>query len=435
MPPILKQIAVPQLGECWYPSPLRRSMRWGEGVGHFVRDGTWVRNSVEVGPDSSSEELLFERAGPRQKLFFDPTQSRAAILTAGGLCPGLNNVVRSLFVELHFQYGVAEVLGIRDGFLGLNPEKGRPPVQLSRDWVSDIHRDGGTHLGTSRGSQDVGLMLDFLQGAGINLLFCVGGDGTHHGAHVIAEEARRRQYPMAVVGIPKTIDCDILYCDRTFGYTTAVEKAHEVLHLAHTEARAVPRGIGLVRLMGRESGFIACGATLVCQEVNFTLIPEVPFALPGERGFLAALDQRMTARGHAVVAVAEGAGQDLFAGDPGTDASGNRKLHDIGPFLKQQIVDYFKSKGRAADVKYMDPSYIIHSVPANAEDAFLCDFLARCACHAALAGRTDLMIGFRNNTYIHVPIPMAVEGKRRVNPEGDLWSAVVSATGQASRFG
>jgi 6-phosphofructokinase 1 len=431
----LTQIAVPHLGECRYASPLRRSVRRGEGVGHFVGEGTWVRNSVEVQPDSSGEEFLFERAGPRQKLFFDPKQSRAAILTAGGLCPGLNHVVRSLFVELHFQYGVAEVLGIRDGFLGLNPEKGRPPVCLTRDWVSDIHRDGGTHLGTSRGPQDVGIMLGFLERERINLLFCVGGDGTHRGAHAIAEEAQRRQYPLAVVGIPKTIDCDILYCDRTFGYTTAVEKAQEVLHLAHTEARAVPRGIGLVRLMGRESGFIACGATLVCQEVNFTLIPEVPFALHGERGLLAALDQRMAARGHAVIAVAEGAGQDLFTGDPGTDASGNRKLHDVGPFLKQQIVDYFKAKGCPVDVKYIDPSYIIRSVPANAEDAFLCDFLARCACHAALAGRTDLMIGFRNNTYIHVPIPMAVERKRRVNPEGDLWSAVVSATGQAPRFG
>jgi 6-phosphofructokinase 1 len=340
MPPTLKQIAVPHLGECRFASPLRRSVRRGEGVGHFVADGTWVRNSVEVQPDSGGEELLFERAGPRQKLFFDPTQSRAAILTAGGLCPGLNNVVRSLFVELHFQYGVAEVLGIRDGFLGLNPEKGRAPVHLTRDWVSDIHRDGGTHLGTSRGPQDVGVMLGFLQRERINLLFCVGGDGTHRGAHAIAEEAQRRQYPLAVVGIPKTIDCDILYCDRTFGYTTAVEKAQEVLHLAHTEARAVPRGVGLVRLMGRESGFIACGATLVCQEVNFTLIPEVPFALHGERGFLTALDQRMEARGHAVIAVAEGAGQNLFTGDPGTDASGNRKLHDVGPFLKQQIVDY-----------------------------------------------------------------------------------------------
>jgi 6-phosphofructokinase 1 len=431
-----RQIAVDRLGEPRFPSPLRRSREPGLGLARFVAEGTWARDVIAAGPDAAGEELLFEKAGPRDRLFFDPKATRAAVVTCGGLCPGLNNVVRSLFLELHFEYGVAEVLGVRDGYLGLNPDRGRPPLRLTREFVSDIHHEGGTFLGTSRGPQDVGVMLDFLGRERVNVLFCVGGDGTQRGAHALAEEAHRRGMPLAVVGIPKTIDCDILYCDRTFGYSTAVAEAQRVIHLAHTEARSCPRGVGLVKLMGREAGFIACGATLVSQEANFTLIPEVPFELHGEGGLLAALGRRLDERRHAVLVVAEGAGQHLF-GDAATgrDASGNPKLHDIGPHLKREIVAHFEKLGRPADVKYIDPSYIIRSVPANSEDAMLCDGLARHAAHAAMAGRSGLMIGLRHGAFIHVPLPMAVAGKRRVDPEGNLWAAVLQATGQPTRFG
>jgi 6-phosphofructokinase 1 len=321
-------------------------------------------------------------------------------------------------------------------YIGLDPEVGRPPIPLSRESVSGIHKDGGTVLGSSRGAQDTGRMVDFLEREGIRLLFCIGGDGTLRGAHAIAEEARRRGLPIAVVGIPKTIDNDIRYCTRTFGFTTAVDLARRVIHAAHTEAKGAPRGIGLVKLMGRDAGFIACGSTLASQEVNFTLIPEVPFQLEGEGGLLAALERRMDEREHAVIVVSEGAGQHLFGETAGgSDASGNRRYHDIGPFLKERIVEHFRAIGRPVDLKYIDPSYIVRSAAANTEDSFLCDQLARRAAHAAMSGRTDLVVVGLNGSFAHVPIPLAVERKRQVDPEGELWGAVLAVTGQPARLG
>jgi 6-phosphofructokinase 1 len=396
-----------------------------------------VRYAVEVDPDDlPTEELFFEKAGPRRRIFFDPARTRAAIVTCGGLCPGINSVIRSLFLELHFNYGVPEVLGLRNGYRGLNPAAGSPPVVLSRSFIAEIHEEGGTMLGTSRGPQDVGVMVDFLEHQRIDMLFCVGGDGTHRGAHAIFEEITRRELPIAVVGIPKTIDNDIDYCDWTFGYITAVDMARGVIHLAHTESKSTPRGIGLVKLMGRYSGYIACLATRASQEANFVLIPESPFSLCGEGGFLAALDRRMESRDHAVVVVAEGAGQHLFAeGDATTlDASGNVRLHDIGQRLRQEILDYFSDRGRPVELKYIDPSYIIRSVPASTADQLLCDDLARRAVHAAMSGRTDIMISSINRSFIHVPIPMVCFGRRQVDLESELWSSVLAATGQAPQF-
>ncbi len=434
MPPI----SVASLGPATHPSPQPLADRPGCGVGQFVSDGTFVRDRIEVCPDRPEDEgLLFEKAGPRARLFFKPSEARAAIVTCGGLCPGLNNVIRSLFLELHFNYRVPIVLGIRFGFQGLNPREGQPPVPLTPDFVANIHRSGGTILGSSRGPQDPRVMVDYLQREGINLLFCVGGDGTQRGAHVLHEEAQVRGYPLAVVGIPKTIDNDILFCDRSFGVVTAIEKASEVVELAHNEARGVQRGIGLVKVMGRESGFIACGATLASQQVNYTLIPESPFRLSGEDGLLASLERRIDARNHAVIVVAEGAGQHLFPEDEdlGHDASGNRRYHDIGPFLKEQIQAHFHRMGRPVEIKYIDPSYIVRSLPANCDDSLLCDGLARRAVDAALAGKSDLMIGYLNGAFVHVPIAMAVAEKRKVSAEGMLWNAVLAATGQPPRLG
>ena len=356
----------------------------------------------------------------------------SAIVTCGGLCPGINSVIRSVYLELDFNYGVKEVLGLRHGYRGLNPATGLPPLVLTRSFVSEIHEEGGTMLGTSRGPQDVGMMVDFLEQQKIDVLFCVGGDGTHRGAHAICEEIRRRSRPIAVIGIPKTIDNDIDYCDSTFGYFTAVDAARNVIHLAHTEARSTARGIGLVKLMGRYSGFIACMATRASQEVNFVLIPESPFALHGNEGFLAALERRIDDRDHAVVVVAEGAGQHLFepGGSANVDASGNTRLHDIGQRLRQEILDYFVARGRPVDLKYIDPSYIIRSVPPSIADQLLCDDLARRAVHAAMSGRTDMMISSLNHAFIHVPIAMTCMGRRQVGLDSELWSSVLAATGQ-----
>ena len=421
---------IPNLGPCLHDSPLALNTVGGDGIGNFVSDRFRVRHQVEIPPGAAVEaENFFEKAGPRQKIFFDPRKTRAAIVTCGGLCPGLNNVIRSAFLELHHNYGVREVLGIRHGYQGLT-FKAPPPLVLTPELVDHIHRDGGSILSSSRGQQDIAEMVDFLANRQIDILLSVGGDGTQKGTHAIAEEIARRKLPISVVGVPKTIDNDIRFVRQTFGYFSAIESARAILDGAHCESKGAPNGIGLVKLMGRDSGFIAAGAAVASQEVNFVLVPEVPIRLDGPKGFLATLHRRMVDRNHAVIVVAEGAGQDLLAQETALDKSGNRLKADIGIFLRDRIAAYFKEKGTEANLKYIDPSYIIRSVPANSQDARLCDGYARNAVHAAMAGKTDLIIGDWYSVYVHVPIPLAVAGRKKIDPESELWHAVIAATGQ-----
>ncbi len=424
------------LGPATRPSPLPLDIAPSTGQARFVAEAARVRYQAELQTGADlPDDVFFEKAGPREKLFFDPRKTRAAIVTCGGLCPGLNNVIRSAFLELHHNYGVPEIWGIRYGYAGLNPAVGEPPLRLTGQLVDNIHEEGGTILGTSRGPQPTEVMVDFLAEHDINILLCVGGDGTLRGAGDIAREAQRRKLPVAVVGVPKTIDNDVKYIARTFGLSTATEKAREVLDCAHNEARSVFNGVGLVKVMGRDAGFIAAFATLASQEVNFTLIPEVPLRLEGDHGFLEVLRRRIATRHHAVVVVAEGVGQDLLAGDTQLrDASGNQRLADIGPFLKAQIAAHCRQAQTPVEIKYFDPSYIVRSVPANTSDALLCDQLARNAVHAAMAGKTNLVAGLWNEHLTHVPIPLAVQAKKQVDPTSALWKSVLAATGQPSTW-
>jgi 6-phosphofructokinase 1 len=415
------------LGEARFPSPLRRT------VNDALRLSEVVARDPQAPPAS---DLSFELAGPRAKLFFDPKKARAGIVTCGGLCPGLNDVIRSLFLELHHAYGVKEVLGFRGGYQGLDPAYGEEPVVLTPGFVDNIHQEGGTVLGTSRGPVDIGIAVDNLIRRGVNMLFTIGGDGTQRGAHELFEAARKRGHALAVVGVPKTIDNDVAFVARTFGYLTAVEEASRVLRRAHTEARSVENGIALVKLMGRHAGFIAAGATVASQDVNFTLVPEIPFKLDGPRGFLAVLQKRLLERKHAVVVVAEGAGQELLeeGTQGGRDASGNVKLRDIGLFLRDRIESHFKGAQIPVVMRYFDPNYLVRSSPANAEDSILCDLFARQAVHAAMAGKTGVVIGYLHDKFIHVPIQLLTGRQKRLDPDGFAWSAVLSATGQPERF-
>jgi 6-phosphofructokinase 1 len=363
-------------------------------------------------------------------LFFDPKESKAAIVTCGGLCPGINNVIRTSVFELMHNYGVPETLGIRYGYQGLNPAEGRPPLRLTPALVENIHHQGGTMLGTSRGPQDPATTVDFLESQGVNMILCIGGDGTQCGAHAMAVEAARRGSKIAIVGIPKTIDNDVKFCFSTFGFYTAVAEAEQVIDRAHVEAKAAINGVGLVKLMGREAGFIAAAATVASGEANFCFIPEVPFELEGPDGFLARLRRRLDAREHAVVVVAEGAGQHLLEREGGTDASGNPKLADIGVYLKDQIEKYLKSEGVPTSVKYFDPSYYIRSLPAAAVDSLLCERFARAAVHAAMAGKTDMFVGLWHNRLVNVPLPVSAGALKRLDPEGELWTSVLALTGQ-----
>ena len=414
------------LGEATHDSPLP----------FFARDDLLVPSETQwplgIPPD---DMVLFEKAGPRRKLFFDPAGTRAAIVTCGGLCPGLNNVIRSVTRELRRSYGVGTVLGIRGGYRGLDPSRGKPPMELTDDVVEDIHKEGGTLLGTSRGPVDMKTAVDFLMAQRINILFTVGGDGTQRGGNALFEEARARGYALSVVGIPKTIDNDVRFVSRTFGYSTAVSEAVRVIQSAHTEARCVENGVALVKLMGRHAGFIAAAATVASQEVNFCLVPEVSFGLDGESGLLAALERRLARKAHAVVVVAEGAGQDLMGGASERDASGNLKLLDIGLLLKDRFNAHFKARGVEMTLRYFDPSYQIRGCPADTEDALLCDRMARHAVHAAMAGRTGLVVSSLNGQIVHVPISEIARGGKRLDLEGELWRAVLSSTGQPAHLG
>jgi 6-phosphofructokinase 1 len=413
------------------PSPIHLSSTHGDGLGDFVPGAHRIRYQVDTSPDAPHQELLFERAGPRERIYFDPFYTTAAIVTCGGLCPGLNNVIRSIYQELTRNYGVRHVLGIRNGYLGLNPESGLEPIPLNDAYVSEIHKLGGTALGSSRGPQDPKIIVDFLHRHGINMLFCVGGDGTQRGAHQICEEITRRGLKISIVGIPKTIDNDIEYVFRTFGFATALEIAQQALCCGHVEARGAINGIGLVKLMGRDAGFISAGATLASQEVNFCLVPEIAFPMEGANGFLPALKQRILKSEHAVIAVAEGAGQHLFSAQSSNcDASGNRQFQDIGTYLRDKITEYFRAENIPISLKYIDPSYLIRSVPANTADRLLSDQMARYAAHSAMAGNTDVLIGMWNNVFVHVPICTAIRAKKRMELTGELWTNVLLSTGQ-----
>jgi 6-phosphofructokinase 1 len=406
-------------------TPTLGKPRFASKLSHTVDESVRIPERIEVG---ARPGLQFEIAGPRAKIFFDPKKTRAGIVTCGGLCPGLNNVIRSLFLELHYDYGVSEVLGFRNGYGGLDPKSAHEPVKITCEFVDGIHQKGGTILGSSRGPVDVARAVDNLIARKIDILFTVGGDGTQRGANDFYQESKRRGHALAVVGIPKTIDNDVGFVSRTFGFFSAVEEAKRILDCAHTEARSVPGGIGLVKLMGRHAGFVTAGAVVASQDVNFALVPEVPFKIDS---FLRALKQRMQTKSHAVIAVAEGAGQDLLKADSNArDASGNVKLKDIGPFLRDQIEAFFKKQKIQVVIRYFDPSYEIRSCPANCEDALLCDLFARHAVHAAMAGKTGVVIGFLHERFIHVPIELLATHKKQLDPASGWWRSVLAATGQ-----
>ena len=430
-------LKVRRLGEPGIVSPMAGLLQSRVSSPHYVHELDRVLLDDTV--DGAAARLCdvadlpsLEPGGPREYIYFDPAATRAAIVTCGGLCPGLNNVIRGLVLELADNYGVTEVLGFRDGFRGLVGDS--EPVRLTHDLVAGIHNRGGTILGTSRGNQDPSRMVTTLQHYGVSLLFVIGGDGTLRGAAKIADEAVRRGMKLAVVGIPKTIDNDIPFIDQSFGFQTAFTRATDSIKSAHTEASSTPNGVGLVKVMGRHSGFIACYAALASHDVDFVLIPEMPFSLDGESGFLAKLRHRVRRQGHAVVVVAEGAGQDLFEYDGAVDASGNARLADVGALLRQRIIDDYAAAGEELSLRYVDPGYAIRSVPANGWDAVYCLRLAQAAVHAAMAGRTAMVVGRWHGRFVHIPIPVATGGRNEVDPNGDLWMSVLEATGQPERL-
>ncbi|MEH0156061.1 ATP-dependent 6-phosphofructokinase [Limibacter armeniacum] len=432
----IEDFYVESLGETKVESPLYKSYSGTEIVKEFVKDDQRVLydaslESFKKAMESGNEPISFEKAGPRKDLFFNPANTKAAIVTCGGLCPGLNNVIRSLVMGLYYRYGVKNIVGIPYGYQGLNPEYGHKFINLTPEVVKDIHLFGGSILGSSRGRQDISMMVDTLERNNINMLFTIGGDGTLAGNYVIAEEIERRGLKIALAGLPKTIDNDVNFIQKTFGFETAFTTAAPILRDAHNEATGAYNGIAIVKLMGRDSGFIAATAALAMPDVNFVLVPENEFELKGENGFLNSLKQRVMERNHALVVVAEGAGQNLFTGgDVVKDASGNIKHKDIGLLLKDEIGAFFKEQGMEATVKYIDPSYIIRSEPANPSDSIFCTSLAMNAIHGAMAGKTGFVVGRWNNVFTYLPIPVATKTRKKIDVNGELWWSVLESTGQ-----
>jgi 6-phosphofructokinase 1 len=411
---------IQSLGICKFDSPI------GNMVLRDENDGVLVDPTICGCQKCEGSPVFIEEAGPRRKIFFDPEKIRAAVVTCGGLCPGLNDVIRGITMVLWYRYGVRDILGLRYGYEGLVASLNHQPVILTPELVEDIHKDGGTILGSSRGPQDAAGMVDFLVQQKINMLFAIGGDGTQRGALAMTEEIENRGLDIAIVGIPKTIDNDIMYTERSFGFETAVAMSQVPITCAHREAKAGRNGIGMVKLMGRESGFVAAYATIASSDVNLVLVPEVPFTLEGVLTFL---ENRLRHKAHAVIVMAEGAGQDLVPSED-TDASGNKKLADIGLFLKQAITEHFKASDNPVSVKYIDPSYTIRSAPANANDSGFCFQLAENAVHAAMAGRTRMVTGLWNGHFVHVPMGKAIEARKKINPRESLWQSVLENTGQ-----
>ncbi len=374
--------------------------------------------------------VSFETAGPRRDIYFDPSKTKCAVVTCGGLCPGINDVIRAIVMEAFHKYRIPTVLGVRYGLEGFIPKYAHDVVELTPQKVTDIHQFGGTILGSSRGPQEPAEIVDALERMNISALFMIGGDGTMKATQAIVEETARRGLRIAVIGIPKTIDNDINFISQSFGFETAVFKATEAIQCAHTEALGYKNGIGLVKLMGRESGFIAAHSTLAMKEVNFVLIPEIPFALHGEGGLLPELAKRLILRKHAVIVAAEGAGQHLLEARGETDLSGNVVLSDVADVLRREIKRYLDQENIPFSMKYIDPSYIIRSVPANANDKVYCGFLGQNAVHAAMSGRTNMVVAKLLDRYVHLPLELVTRKRRKLNVRSEYWQAVLESTGQ-----
>lgn len=426
---------VPVLGEAKVASPF-------QGQPGEPARRTFVAESQRITVDVNASHIQkrikagkkitsFEMAGPREKIYFDPSKVCCALVTCGGLCPGLNDIIRSIVFELYHGYGVRRIYGIRYGLEGFIPKYGHSVMDLTPESVNNIHTMGGSVLGSSRGHQSVTEIVDSLERMNISLLFMIGGGGTLMAATKIADEISARKIKIGVVGIPKTIDNDIFLIARSFGFDTAVDVATQSIKGAHNEAEGYHMGIGLIKLMGRYSGFIAATTVLAQQDVNFVLIPEVDFDLEGPKGLLAALEKRLKQRDHAVIVVAEGAGQKFFKNrQKEKDKSGNIKLQDIGVFLKEAIKDHFTAKKMDVTIKYIDPSYLIRSLGANANDHVFCSFLGRDAVHAGMAGKTSVLIGYWNNHFVNIPMDASAGKRKQVDPKGKLWYSVLAATGQ-----
>ncbi|XP_074273731.1 ATP-dependent 6-phosphofructokinase 6-like [Silene latifolia] len=406
-----------------YTNPLQYNPSYSVVKQYFVDyDDTVVQSAVQHkdGPRGTH----FRRQGPRQKVYFEPDEVTACIVTCGGLCPGLNTVIREIVCGLDYMYGAKRILGIEGGYKGFYSKN---TITLTPKSVDHIHKRGGTILGTSRGGYVTSKIVDSIQDRGINQVYIIGGDGTQKGASVIYQEVRKRGLKCSVVGIPKTIDNDIPVIDKSFGFDTAVEEAQRAINAAHVEAESVENGIGLVKLMGRDSGYIAMQSTLASRDVDCCLIPESPFFLEGPGGLFEFIEKRLRSNGHMVIVIAEGAGEKLEE----RDASGNKIFKDVGLWMSHMIREHFAKPDKInVTLKYIDPTYMIRAVPANASDNVYCTILAQSAVHGAMAGYTGFTVGPVNGRECYIPFYRITGQQHKVVITDRMWARLLSSTNQ-----
>ncbi|OMO64670.1 hypothetical protein COLO4_31954 [Corchorus olitorius] len=419
------------------PNPLDRNPFFHPTDGFYISPYDVI---LRQAAPAQGKYLAYHRAGPRNQIFFDPCTTKAAIVTCGGLCPGMNTVIRELVVGLWDLYGVRQIYGIQAGYRGFYSHH-PGPLHLNPNLVHNWHKRGGTALETSRGGFDLARIVDAIQHHGFDQVYIIGGDGTMRGAVKIFEETRRRKLRVGIAGIPKTVDNDVGIIDRSFGFQTAVEMAQQAIHAAHVEAESAVNGIGLVKLMGRSTGHIALHATLSSRDVDCCLIPETEFYLQGRGGLLEFLEQRLKDKGHAVVVVAEGAGQNLIprsdAQKQQRDESGNLVFLDVGAWLKSELQQWWARDHpqELFTVKYIDPTYMIRAVPANATDNLYCTLLAHSAIHGVMAGYTGFVSGPINGNYAYIPLTDVAQAKNQVNTNDHKWAWVRSVTNQPDFLG
>jgi len=387
---------------------------------------------VDILVPADNEVTVYPRAGPRSSLFFRPSHVNAGIVTCGGLCPGLNSVIRDVTKSCFELYGVQSVIGFHGGFSGIFS---MPFERLTLESTQGIQNLGGTILSSARGGFDADRILNKLEDLRISQLFIVGGDGSMRGARELVVAITKRPWPVAIIGIPKTIDNDIGLIDHSFGFQTAVEETLRAVRAAKVEAACSINGVGVVQCMGRHAGYIAAQVTLASAEVDLCIIPEVPIAIDGSLDVLEHVIRVVEKKGHAVVVVAEGAGENLLGKSEEFDASGNRRLRPIGPWIKEAIAERLTMRGLGRQVRLIDPSYMVRSVAAYSVDSILCTLLSLAAVHAAMDGYTGVCVALVNGRSVMVPLDLIVEASpRKVDVCSRTYERIVSLTSQPFDF-
>ena len=423
-------LAIARLGERTIDTPLRDLLGGREESVHYVTETDRVLLDDTLGvakrrsAGTPAELPAFNPGGPREKLYFEPSTVTAAIVTCGGLCPGLNNVVRALVLQLANAYGVKSILGFRNGYSGLTDTSA--PLALTPELVRDIHNRGGTILGTSRGGQEPAAMVDTLARHRVDMLFVIGGDGSLRGAQKIAAKpppataARRGGHPEDHRQRHSVDRPELRLPDRVRPRRRVdPRRAHR--GRVHRRRRGTGQADGPAQRLHR----LLCDTRQPRSRLRpdpRSLLParQLP-ALPAQARRSAGARSRGRRRGRRAGAVPRSAE---------TDASGNARLGDIGALLRERVTAHFAQHGTPLSLRYVDPGYAIRSVPANAFDAVYCARLAQAAVHAGMAGFTSMVVARWHGRFIHLPIALATATRNQVDPHGDLWMSVLEATGQ-----